>query len=72
MDFTVIYELTPAGFPAYVPDLPGCVAAGASRTEDERLIRSAVKMHLDAMRDDRERVPRPRASAGTVTVAGER
>lgn len=72
MDYTVIYEATPTGFSAYVPDLPGCVAAGATRAEVERLIRSAVKMHLEAMRDDREPVPSPRSSAGTVAVTSER
>ena len=33
MDYTVIYEATPTGFSAYLPDLPGCVAAGATRDE---------------------------------------
>jgi predicted RNase H-like HicB family nuclease len=44
MDYTVIYEETPTGYSAYLPDLPGCVAAGATRAEVERLIRSAVEM----------------------------
>jgi predicted RNase H-like HicB family nuclease len=44
MNYTVIYEVTPTGFSAYLPDLPGCVAAGTTRAEVERLIRSAVEM----------------------------
>lgn len=69
MDYTVIYEETPTGFSAYLPDLPGCVAAGATRAEVERLIRSAVKMHLEAMREDGEPMPRPSTVAGTVSIA---
>jgi predicted RNase H-like HicB family nuclease len=69
MDYIVIYEKTPAGFSAYLPDLPGCVAAGATRAEVERLIRSAVDMHLEAMRDAGERLPLPTTRAGTVSVA---
>jgi predicted RNase H-like HicB family nuclease len=69
MDYTVIYEETPTGFSAYLPDLPGCVAAGATRAEVERLIRSAVDMHLEAMRDAGERLPIPTTRAGTVSVA---
>lgn len=70
MDYTVIYEETPTGFSAYLPDLPGCVAAGATRAETERLIRSAVAMHLEAMQEDGEPLPSPSTSAGTVRVAG--
>ncbi len=69
MDYTVIYEETPTGFSAYLPDLPGCVAAGATRREVERLIRSAVEMHLEGMRDDGEPLPSPSTWADTVTVA---
>jgi predicted RNase H-like HicB family nuclease len=69
MDYTVIYEETPSGFSAYLPDLPGCIAAGATRAEVERLIRSAVTMHLEAMREGGEPVPSPSTSAGTVSVA---
>lgn len=69
MDYTVIYEETPTGYSAYLPDLPGCVAAGATRAEVERLIRSAVAMHLEAMREDGEPLPRPSTLAGTVSIA---
>ena len=71
MDYTVIYEETPTGFSAYLPDLPGCVAAGGTRAEVERLIRSAVRMDLEAMRDGGEPLPSPSTWAGTVKVASE-
>ena len=69
MDYTVIYEETPTGFSAYLPDLPGCVAAGSTRREVQRLIRSAVEMHLEGMREDGEPMPSPSTWADTVTVA---
>ena len=69
MDYTVIYEETPTGFSAYLPDLPGCVAAGATRAEVERLIRSAIEMHLEAMREGGEPLPSPSTWADTVSVA---
>lgn len=46
MNYTVIYETTPTGYSAYVPDLPGCVAAGTRRGRVQRLIRSAIRSHL--------------------------
>ena len=39
MKYAVIYEKTPTGYSAYVPDLPGCVAAAGTFTETAELIR---------------------------------
>ncbi len=44
---------------AYVPDLPGCVATGASRQEVEARIREAIPAHLSFMRQSAEDVPEP-------------
>ena len=35
MKYAVVYEQTPRNWAAYVPDLPGCVATGATREEVE-------------------------------------
>lgn len=68
MNYTVIYESTPTGYSAYVPDLPGCVAAGETRAETERLIRSALRAHVAMLRSHGEPVPKPNTSSGTVTA----
>lgn len=67
--YTVIIEKGPASYGAFVPDLPGCVAAAKTRPATLRLIRQAVKLHLEDLRDRGERVPRPQAVAGLVEVA---
>lgn len=59
MRYLVVYEETGTGYSAYVPDLPGCVATGASREETGQLIREAIQLHLSALRDDGEPVPAP-------------
>lgn len=66
MNYTVIYEPTPTGYSAYVPDLPGCVAAGKIRSEVERLIRSAIRSHVVVMRSMGERVPAPRLTSARM------
>ena len=66
MKYTVIYETTPTGYSAYVPDLPGCVAAGKTRGEVERLIRSAIRSHVAMMRSLGEPVPAPSTWSDTV------
>ena len=66
--YVVVYERTPNNWSAYVPDLPGCVAAGDTREEVERLIREAIALHLGALRDSGEPMPEPGAWTSLVEV----
>ncbi len=68
MKYTVIYETTPTGYSAYVPDLPGCVAAGKTRSEVERLVRSAIRSHVAMMRSIGEPVPASSTWSDTVVA----
>ena len=68
MNFAVIYEKTSTGYSAYVPDLPGCVAGGATLEETTGLIRGAIELHLETMRDDGNSIPEPTTIAGSVAV----
>ena len=62
MKYAVIIEHGPSSFGAWVPDLPGCVAAGESRDEVIALIHEAVEQHLDAMKADGKLIPSPTSS----------
>ncbi len=66
--YMVVIERTGTGYSAYVPDLPGCVAAARTRGATMKLIRGAIDMHLAGMRDDGVRPPRPSAKAAYVPV----
>jgi predicted RNase H-like HicB family nuclease len=68
MQYIVVYEETPTGWSAYVPDLPGCVAAAETRAEVESLIREAIAMHLALMREHGDPIPAPGAWTGLVEV----
>jgi len=63
-----VIERTDNGYSAYVPDLPGCVAAGDTRVETEQLIRDAVGYHLETLREHGELVPQPQATTVLVDV----
>ena len=52
MKYAVIFEKSRTGYGAYVPDLPGCVAVGKTLKETQRLIREAIELHLQGMRED--------------------
>lgn len=68
MDYVVIIECGEDSFGAYVPDLPGCVAAGETREEVMRLIREAIEFHLEGLREDGLPVPPPSSSIELVHV----
>ncbi len=68
MNFAVIYEKTATGYSAYIPDLPGCVAAGPTFEETAQLIRGAVELHLETMREDGDSIPEPTTIAGCLAV----
>jgi predicted RNase H-like HicB family nuclease len=67
--YTVVFEKGPKSYGAFVPDLPGCVAVAKTRPAANRLIREAIKLHWDDLRDRGRRVPRPLAVADLVEVA---
>jgi len=66
MKYTVVFEKAPHNFAAYVPDLPGCVATGATREEVERHIREAIQLHLTGLREDHLPIPEPSVWAVAV------
>lgn len=68
MRYAVIIEQAGDGFSAYVPDLPGCVAAGTTVAEVEGLIREAVEFHIDGMREDGLTIPPPTVRVEYVDV----
>lgn len=57
--YTVFFEPTATGYSAHVPDLPGCVAAGATLDETRQLIKEAIEFHIEGMRLNGETVPEP-------------
>ena len=69
MRYAVIYEKGPTSYGAYIPDLPGCVAAAETLDEAKRLIREAVKLHLDGLRADGDPVPPPTSVAEYLELA---
>ena len=68
MRYSVVIERTDNGYSAYVPDLPGCVAAADTRAEVDELIREAVVGHVEMLRQHGEAVPEPQASTSLVEV----
>lgn len=69
MRYMVVIERGNTSWGAHVPDLPGCIAVGESRDEALRLIREAIELHIDALKQDGKPVPAP-TSEGVVVEVG--
>ncbi|CCE23261.1 type II toxin-antitoxin system HicB family antitoxin [Methylotuvimicrobium alcaliphilum] len=69
MKYAIVIEKAENNYSAYVPDLPGCIATGATIDEVEAEIREAIEFHLDGMREDGEPIPPPSSHVEYVDVA---
>ena len=69
MRFAVILEKGETSFGAYVPDLPGCIAAAETKEEVQRLIHEAIEFHVEGLREDGQPIPKPSSSIEYVEVA---
>lgn len=69
MRYLVVIEKSRTGFSAYSPDLPGCVATGRTRKIAERNMREAIEFHLEGLREEGTRRPRPQSSSTYVDVS---
>lgn len=68
MEYLVVVEEGKTGYGAYVPDLPGCVAVAETRRELLKLIREAIALHIETLRQAGEPVPSPVSRSQVVKV----
>ncbi|PYF04124.1 putative RNase H-like HicB family nuclease [Rhodopseudomonas faecalis] len=66
MRYAIIIEKADGNYSAYVPDLPGCVATGASVAEVEVEIREAIRFHIEGLKTDGLPVPPPTSIANYI------
>ena len=69
MRYAIVIEKADGNYSAYVPDLPdlpGCVATGATVKDTEREIRDAIRFHIDGLKEDGQPIPKPTSIADYV------
>ena len=69
MRYAIVIENAGTNYSAYVPDLPGCVATGATPGAVEQAIRDAIALHLDGLRQDGAPIPAASSRVDYVEVA---
>jgi len=68
MKYMVVIEKGAASYGAHVPDLPGCIAVRQSREEVLGLIREAIELHIEGLKEAGEPVPMPSSVSEYVNV----
>ena len=71
MRYAIVVEKTEHNYSAYVPDLPGCVATGATVEETEREMKTAIAFHIEGLVEDGLSIPPPSSIVEYLDVAAE-
>ena len=69
MRYAIVIEKAGNNYPAYVPDLPGCVATSASVEEVEAELREAIEFHLEGLREDGVPIPTSQSRVEYIEVS---
>lgn len=66
--FLIVIEKAEGNYSAYSPDLPGCVATGATREDTERNMYEAIEMHVQGLIEDNLPIPESLSFAEYMAV----
>jgi predicted RNase H-like HicB family nuclease len=66
--FLVVIEKAESNYSAYSPDLPGCVATGATREEVEQNMHEAIRLHVQGLIEDNLPIPNSQSFAEYMAV----
>jgi predicted RNase H-like HicB family nuclease len=66
--YAIIIAKAGSNYSAHAPDLPGCIATGPTVEETGRLLREAIELHLEGMREDGLPVPEPSSVVEYVEI----
>lgn len=66
--FLIVIEKANGNYSTYSPDLPGCVATGATREEAEQNMYEAIELHLQGLKEDGLPIPQSTSFAEYVAV----
>jgi predicted RNase H-like HicB family nuclease len=68
MRYAIVIEKAANNYSVYIPDLPGCVATAATVEAAEKVIREAIRFHIDGLKEDGLPVPQPTSMAEYTEV----
>ena len=66
--YAIVIEKAKRNYSAYAPDVPGCIATGATAEEAGRKLMEALASHLELMREAGETIPKPSTVTDYIEV----
>ncbi|MCK4637253.1 MAG: type II toxin-antitoxin system HicB family antitoxin [Methanomicrobia archaeon] len=66
--YTIIVEKAGSNYSAYCPDLPGCIATGATVDETIERMKKAIEFHIDGLKKEGSEIPKPSVKAKSIGV----
>ena len=66
--YLIVIEKAENNYSAYSPDLPGCIATGATKEETEKNMHEAIDMHIEGLKEDDQPAPESTATAAYITI----
>ena len=66
--FLIVTEKAENNYSAYSPDLPGCIATGATHDEVEKNMHEAIQLHVKGMIEDNTPIPKSQSLAEYVVI----
>lgn len=69
MRYAIVIEKAGDNFSGYIPDVPGCVATGATVEETRKRLEEALAMHLQGLREDGLPIPEPSTVTDYIAAA---
>ena len=66
--YLIIIEKTETGYSAYVPDLPGCIATGKTKSIVEKNIYDAIQFHMEGLKELHLPIPTNKTEAGSIFI----
>lgn len=67
--YTIIIEKVEDNYSAYCPDLPGCIATGATMEGTTERMKEAIEFHIEGLEREKMPIPGPSTAAVSVEVA---
>lgn len=68
MRYAIVIEGETGNYSAYVPDLPGCVAAADTLEELVQDMQQAIQIHLEGLQEDGLPVPEPTTQVEYIDI----
>jgi len=66
--YTIVIEKAKGNYSAYCPDLPSCIATGATVEEPAEKMKAAIGFHIEGLKAEGLDIPPPATTSALVEV----